>query len=525
MAHDDPANWWRDAVIYQVYIRSFADGDGDGLGDIAGLRSRLGYLADLGVDALWINPWYPSPMADAGYDVADYRAVEPRFGSLEDAEALLREAHEARAAGAARHRAQPHLGPARLVRRGAGGRTGLTGPGPLRVPARPGRRGRPAAERVAERLRRLRLAAGDRARRDAGGVVPPPVRPRAAGRQLGAPRGPRRLRGDPALLVRPGRRRLPDRRRALAGQAGRPARRRRTWSGPASRWRSTASCDAPRGSRTRSGTATRCTRSTATGAASRTPTTRPGCSWPRPGSTSRSGSPATCAPTSCTPRSTSPTSQAPWDAGYLRHVISRDPRRARRRRGAGDVGAVQPRRGPARLPLRPRAGRARQQPDAAARAGPPTWSWGVRRARAAVLLTLGAARQRLRLPGRGARAARGRGPPRGRARRPDLGALRAHRARAATAAGCRCRGRAPGRRTASARTGVTRPAVAAAARRLGRPHRRGRVRGPRLDARAVPLGAAAAPRDARLRRRVTDLAGPARRACSGSPGSPGWPAW
>jgi alpha-glucosidase len=95
MAHSDPANWWRDAVIYQVYIRSFADGDGDGLGDIAGIRSRLRYLADLGVDALWINPWYPSPMADAGYDVADYRAVEPRFGSLEDAEALLREAHEA----------------------------------------------------------------------------------------------------------------------------------------------------------------------------------------------------------------------------------------------------------------------------------------------------------------------------------------------------------------------------------------------------------------------------------------------
>jgi alpha-glucosidase len=91
----DPGTpWWRSAVIYQVYIRSFADGNGDGLGDIAGLRSRLPYLADLGVDALWINPWYPSPMADAGYDVSDYRAVEPRFGSLEDAEALLREAHE-----------------------------------------------------------------------------------------------------------------------------------------------------------------------------------------------------------------------------------------------------------------------------------------------------------------------------------------------------------------------------------------------------------------------------------------------
>ncbi len=86
-------DWWRSAVIYQVYIRSFADGDGDGLGDIAGLRARLGHIASLGVDAVWINPWYPSPMADAGYDVIDYRDVEPRFGTLADAEALVAEAH------------------------------------------------------------------------------------------------------------------------------------------------------------------------------------------------------------------------------------------------------------------------------------------------------------------------------------------------------------------------------------------------------------------------------------------------
>ncbi|MGI8993444.1 MAG: glycoside hydrolase family 13 protein [Nocardioidaceae bacterium] len=85
--------WWKTAVIYQVYIRSFADGDGDGVGDIQGLRARLPYLAELGVDALWINPWFPSPMHDGGYDVADYRDIEPAFGTLMEAEALIEEAH------------------------------------------------------------------------------------------------------------------------------------------------------------------------------------------------------------------------------------------------------------------------------------------------------------------------------------------------------------------------------------------------------------------------------------------------
>ena len=86
--------WWRTAVIYQVYIRSFADGDGDGVGDLAGIRSRLPYLRDLGVDAVWITPFYPSPMADGGYDVADYRDIEPVFGTLADADALVTEAHD-----------------------------------------------------------------------------------------------------------------------------------------------------------------------------------------------------------------------------------------------------------------------------------------------------------------------------------------------------------------------------------------------------------------------------------------------
>lgn len=86
-------DWWRDAVIYQVYPRSFADSNGDGMGDLEGVRTRLPYLRDLGVDAVWLSPFYASPQADAGYDVADYRAVDPMFGNLLDADALIRDAH------------------------------------------------------------------------------------------------------------------------------------------------------------------------------------------------------------------------------------------------------------------------------------------------------------------------------------------------------------------------------------------------------------------------------------------------
>ncbi|EWM63855.1 MULTISPECIES: glycoside hydrolase family 13 protein [unclassified Micromonospora] len=91
MADNSP--WWRSAVIYQVYPRSFADGNGDGIGDVAGIRSRLDHLAALGVDAIWFSPWYPSPMADAGYDVSDYRDIDPVFGTLAEVETLIAEAH------------------------------------------------------------------------------------------------------------------------------------------------------------------------------------------------------------------------------------------------------------------------------------------------------------------------------------------------------------------------------------------------------------------------------------------------
>nr|WP_298991210.1 glycoside hydrolase family 13 protein [uncultured Pseudokineococcus sp.] len=86
--------WWRSAVVYQVYPRSFADSDGDGMGDLPGITARLPHLAELGVDALWLSPFYTSPQHDAGYDVADYRDVDPRFGTLADADALVARAHE-----------------------------------------------------------------------------------------------------------------------------------------------------------------------------------------------------------------------------------------------------------------------------------------------------------------------------------------------------------------------------------------------------------------------------------------------
>ncbi|MEU6419610.1 glycoside hydrolase family 13 protein [Streptomyces spiralis] len=85
--------WWRDAVVYQIYPRSFSDSDGDGHGDLQGITQRLGSLADLGVDCIWLSPFYVSPGADAGYDVADYRDVDPMFGSLADFDALVQTAH------------------------------------------------------------------------------------------------------------------------------------------------------------------------------------------------------------------------------------------------------------------------------------------------------------------------------------------------------------------------------------------------------------------------------------------------
>ena len=85
--------WWQTAVFYQIYPRSFADGNGDGIGDFPGMTSKLDYLRDLGVDAIWLSPHFPSPQADCGYDITDYTGVAPEYGTLEDFTAFLHEAH------------------------------------------------------------------------------------------------------------------------------------------------------------------------------------------------------------------------------------------------------------------------------------------------------------------------------------------------------------------------------------------------------------------------------------------------
>ena len=92
-SHGHDPDWWRGAVIYQIYPRSFQDSNGDGIGDLRGITARLPYVADLGVDAIWISPFFASPMDDFGYDVSDYTAVDPMFGAIEDFDALIAEAH------------------------------------------------------------------------------------------------------------------------------------------------------------------------------------------------------------------------------------------------------------------------------------------------------------------------------------------------------------------------------------------------------------------------------------------------
>src|SRR5262244_3079551 len=90
---EDNPQWYKDAVIYEVHVRAFSDGNGDGIGDFLGLTEKLDFLQDLGVTALWLLPFYPSPLKDDGYDIADYTDIHPDYGTLQDFKAFLREAH------------------------------------------------------------------------------------------------------------------------------------------------------------------------------------------------------------------------------------------------------------------------------------------------------------------------------------------------------------------------------------------------------------------------------------------------
>ena len=181
------APWWRDAVIYQVYPRSWADADGDGIGDLPGITARLPYLRDLGVDAVWLSPFYVSPMNDAGYDVADYRDIDPRFGALADADAMVASAHELGL------KVLVDLVPNHTSSEHAWFRAALAA-GPrqpraraLHLPRRPRHRRRGAAQQLALGVRRPRLDPGHRGRRHAGPVVPAHLRRHPARPELEAP--------------------------------------------------------------------------------------------------------------------------------------------------------------------------------------------------------------------------------------------------------------------------------------------------------------------------------------------------
>ena len=431
-------------------MRSFADGNGDGIGRSAGVRSRLPYLADLGVDAIWLTPFYASPQADGGYDVADYRDVDPIFGTLADADGADRRRPPARPAGHRRRGPQPHLRPARLVP----ARRSPTGPG--------------SAARERYHFRPGKGADGELPPNDWESVFGGPAWTRLdpTGEwylHLFAPEQPDfnwehpevrdefesvlrfwldlgvdgfRIDVAHGMVKAPG---LPD-----VGRAGqvRAARHR----GAAVLRPGRRARDLPR-----------------LAARSSTRTPGSGSASPRRGRPPPSGSPATSARTSCTRRSTSSTSAPRGTRPRCAQVIDESLAAIGLGRRPHHLGALQPRRQPARHPVRRRRARAAPGP----RGGP---------------ADARAARLRLHLPGRGAGPARGarpagRGPP-GPARL--RGARPGGRRRLPGADPVDRHG---GRRTASA---AGRQLAAAAATTGRAAQRRGPDRRPGLHAGAVP---------------------------------------
>ena len=241
--------WYKDAIIYQLHVKAFADSNNDGIGDFAGLTEKLSYLQDLGVTALWLLPFYPSPGRDDGYDIADYGSINPDFGTMKDFKRFIQEAQTARSARHHRARHQPHLGPAQLVQARA------PQPGRLERPQLVClERHRPEIPGHADHLHRHReieLDLGSGGRR----VLLASLLLASAGSQFR--QSARRQRADPGdeALARRRRRRLPARRDSLSLRARRHYRTRTCRR----RMRSSSGCGR-----------------------SSTPTPRASCCWPRP---------------------------------------------------------------------------------------------------------------------------------------------------------------------------------------------------------------------------------------------------
>ena len=261
------ADWWRSAVIYQMYPKSWADSDGDGFGDIAGIRGRLAHLARLGVDAVWFSPWYTSPQADGGYDVADFRGIDPMFGDVADVEALVAEAHDLGIKVIVDIVPNHSFRPARVLPGGAGLRARVARRGSATT-ACAARRRRQPAERLARAFRRLRVGPDPRRRGSspAGGGTCTCSTPRS--------------RTSTGTTPTSGR---TSRRPCASGSTGASTGSASTWPRawprlpgyPPSGEGRRCSRRSARSWTSRSGTSRPCTRSGASGAGSPTPTTRP----------------------------------------------------------------------------------------------------------------------------------------------------------------------------------------------------------------------------------------------------------
>ena len=418
-------------------MRSFADGNGDGIGDLAGVRARLAYLRDLGVDALWFTPWYPSPLADGGYDVADYRAIDPALRHARRGRGPHRRGRATWASGRS-STSSPTTSPTEHPWFQAALAAGPGSPERERFWFRPGRgeHGDEPPNGWLSELRRPGLDPHQEPRRHARRVVPPPVRARAARPQLGPPRRPPRARGHPAVLVRPRRRRRPHRLRRPAGQGPRPARGR-------SRPRARAT--------TPTTTATSSTTSTAGWRALADAYDRAARAHRRDLAARRR---TACArylrPDEMHTAFNFDFLACPWEPARLRASIETTLARPRRGRRPGHLGAVQPRRHPPGDPLRPGGHRRSPSPPSgpacpptstSACAGPgppPCWPWPCP---GCVYIYQG---EELGLP-------EVEDIPPDLHPGPDALPRPAASTPAATAAGCRCRGRATRRRSASAR--------------------------------------------------------------------------